>query len=164
VPPNHMVHMGERLAHAGHVDTWMERLPTHLTSEQLVSAFEQAFTALWRRAQQTLGAVTLSAIVDRVLLDVSARFPLLATLKLEDGVGVQFGELHQRARAEDAEQLRKGMRLVLIQFLTVIGNLTGEILTPALHVELSNARVEDLTARPAEHAASKPRESEGMER
>jgi hypothetical protein len=111
----------------------------------MVSAFEQGFGALWRRASRTLGDVTVSAIVERGLHDVSANIPLLTALKVENGVGVQFGGLRRNLRPENVDQLREGMRSTFIHLLTIIGNLTGDILTPALHVELSNARVEDLT-------------------
>jgi hypothetical protein len=138
--------LGEHSEHAAHVDTWIERLPNHLAPEQMVSAFEQGFTALWRRSARTLGDVTVSAIVDRGLNDVAATFPLLRALKVENGVGVQFGELRRNIRPEHVDQLRQGMRSMLIQLLTIMGTLTADILTPALHAELGNARVEDLTA------------------
>lgn len=128
--------MLEESPHTAAVDGWLERLPERITPEQLVSAFEQAVDSLWRRTEFTLGSITLSAIVARVLHDVSGECPLLATLKLADGTGIQFDELRQRVRAEDVEHLRKGMRRFLLQFVGVIGNLTGQILTPALHAEL----------------------------
>jgi hypothetical protein len=137
--------VGEHSEHAAHVDTWIARLPKHLTPEQMVSAFEQGFSALWRRTSRTLGDVTVSAIVERGLHDVSANIPLLTALKVENGVGVQFAGLRRNIRPENVDQLREGMRSTFIHLLTIIGNLTGDILTPALHVELSNARVEDLT-------------------
>ena len=138
-------HVAEHSEHAAYVDTWIARLPKQLTPGQMVSAFEQGFTALWRRAARTLGEVTVSAIVDRVLHDVSATFPLLSGLKVQNGVGVQFGELRGNIRPEHVDQLREGMRAMLVHLLTLVGNLTADVLTLALHVELSNVRVEDLT-------------------
>jgi hypothetical protein len=35
-------------------------------------------------------------------------------------------------------ELVAGIRFVLVEFLTVLGNLTAEILTSELHAELSN--------------------------
>jgi hypothetical protein len=158
--------MREPSEHTAYVDTWFDGLPENLSPRHLVSAFEQTFTALWRRAQRTLGDVTVSAIVDRVLHEASARYPLFGALKVEGGIGLQFGELRQRVRPEDAEQLREGMRAMLIQFLTVMGNLTADILTPALHVELSGVRVEDLTTfkdRQLQHQAEQEGESEATQ-
>src|SRR5688572_29243327 len=101
----------------------MERVPERLAPEQLVSAFEQGITALWRCTQHMLGAVTLSAIVHRVLHDISKDFPLLAILKIEDGSGVHFNDLRQRMLSQDARQLREGMRAFFLRFLSLLGNL-----------------------------------------
>src|SRR6476661_7289565 len=105
--------MSDSSEHAAYVNTWVERLPGSLAPDQLVSAFEQGFGVLWRRSERTLGDVTVSAIADRVLDDVSAEVPLLAVLKVEHRVGIQFGELRRRVRAEDVDQIREGMRAVL---------------------------------------------------
>jgi hypothetical protein len=135
--------MREASAHAAQVDAWVRELPQGLAPEQLVSVFEQSFFALWRRAELTLGEVTVAAIAERVLHDASVEFPLLAALKADDGV--QFGELRGLVKREDATQLREGMRSTLTQFLTVMGNLTANILTPALYSELSLVGVTDLS-------------------
>lgn len=133
--------MGDPSQHAAYVDTWVDQLPGTLAPEQLISVFEQGFNALWRRAQRTLGEVTVAAIADRVLRDASQQYPVLSPLKVEADIGVQFGDLRRRIRQEDIEQLREGMRLTLTQLLTVLGNLTADILTPALQMELNGVRV-----------------------
>jgi len=158
--------MSEHPEHAKLVDAWIGRLSEDLPPQRQVAAFERGFTAVCRRAQRTLGEVTVSAIVDRVLHDASARFPLLAILKAEADAGVRFGELRQSVKPEDIRQLREGMRAALILFLTVLGNLTADILTPALHRELHGTDVESLTPaddRPPRRAARPRRESGGMD-
>jgi hypothetical protein len=143
--------VSEESKHAVRVDGWMERVPERLAPEQLVSAFEQGFTALWRRTEHTLGAVTLSAIIHRVLHDVSKGFPLFAILKIEGGCRVNFDDLRQRAPSLDARQLREGMRAFFLRFFALIGILTGDTLTPALHAALDNVTLDDLaTAHGAE--------------
>ena len=149
------------------VEAWVDRVTKTLAPEQLVVAFEQGFAALWRRAESTLGEVTVSAIAERVLHDVAEQFPVLAALKVEAGAGVQFGELRGKVRPEDAAHLRDGIRATLIQFLTVMGNLTADILTPALHGALNQVSVEDLSANgdhPPRTLADMHRESEGLTR
>jgi hypothetical protein len=113
----------------------MERVTKGLPSDQLAQAFEQAFSALWRRAHQTLGDVTLAAIVDRVLYTGAERFPVLGELKVE-GTGLRWAELRQKAHGVPRAELADAIRFVLVEFLTVLGNLTADILTPALHAEL----------------------------
>jgi len=120
------------------VDLWLARVDEVSTSPAwLIQAFEAAFGALWRRASVTLGEVTLSAVLDRVLVTASGRFPLLASLRVEIG-GPSAEALRTRGAEADRNELQAAIRCVLSHFLTVLGSLTAEILTPVLHAELSN--------------------------
>jgi hypothetical protein len=146
--------------HSVCVDAWVERAAEGLPPAGLVRRFEQAFGALWRRARVTLGEVTLGAIVDRVLYSASERHPILATLRLES-TGLRCEELAGRADGLPRAELAEGIRFVLTEFLTVLGNLTAEILTPALHAELSKfAEGED---RAEAGSPSAPGPDEGAE-
>ena len=62
--------------------------------------------------------------------------PLLESLEMEPG-GINCRLLHESANSESKGELTKGIRFVLVEFFVVIGNLTAEVLTPALHSELS---------------------------
>jgi hypothetical protein len=131
--------MTDENEHDACVEAWMRAAAGGgASSEELVRAFDQAFGAMWRRAQLTLGDVTLTAIVDRVLYNAIERFPHLAPLSLEAG-GIRCEELLRGAAAVPRQELAAGIRFVLLEFLTVLGNLTAEVLTPALHTALSRA-------------------------
>ena len=106
------------------------------SSEQLGQLFERAMAALWNRAYLTLGEVTLTAIVDRVLYGAVEQFPSFGSLKVEES-GIDFQEFRKQNKNFSADELTEGMRFVVTEFMVVIGNLTAEILTPALHMELS---------------------------
>ncbi|HEX7600673.1 MAG TPA: hypothetical protein VF316_03670 [Polyangiaceae bacterium] len=97
--------------------------------------------ALWRRSVVTLGEITLWAVVDRVLYMVSETHPFLSTLTVEK-TGLRFDGFREQGGALDAN-LRPAVRLVLVEFLTVLGHLTDEILTPALHAELSKVALDE---------------------
>jgi hypothetical protein len=131
--------------HATCVDTWLSRSGNDLSRDDRLRLFRVALDALWVRARTTLGEVTLTAITERVLYNASERFPFLSSLKVEPGRGPQSRELADRLGAIDASELVRGVRFILVEFLTVIGNLTAEILTPELHEELLR------TAVPASH-------------
>jgi hypothetical protein len=140
--------------HGACVQAWLERAKG-LPLEQLLRAFEQGFGVMWGRAHQTLGNVTLSAIVDRVLYVAAEKYPMLAALELTES-GIHCQGLHQRAGTLDRGELVEGVRFVMVEFLTVLGNLTAEILTPALHAALSGVSpeaaagsVEEFSAEPA---------------
>jgi len=87
--------------------------------------------------------VTLTAIAERVLHNASERFSLLWSLKIEPTRGIQCRELSDRIGSVEPAELREAIRFVLVELLTVLGNLTAEILTPALHAEISKVTLSD---------------------
>jgi len=121
--------------HSACVDEWMARAASRVPSERLLGVFDLGFATLWSRAHQTLGDVTLMAIVDRVLYIAIEQYPFLSALKV-DPTGLRCQELQQRAGSVHRDQLAAAVRFVLVEFLTVLGSLTAEILSPALHAEL----------------------------
>ena len=120
------------------VSSWIERAAGGLSGEERVQLLELALAALWRRSYRTLGDVTVAAIMDRVVHNAIERFPVLAGLRVEASAVSCLG---LRAQASDmqgagAAQLLEAMRFVLVEYLTVLGNLTADIFTPALRDEL----------------------------
>ena len=155
--------MREDPKHVARVDALMSRLPDHASPEELVTAFDLAINALWRRTEVTLGSITLSAIVERVLHQTSRTYPLLAVLTVDGHSGVQFVDLRRRISTQDVKLIRQGMHTCLLAFLTIIGTLTGEILTPALHGTLDDLALEDLdrTAEPRAPRTTNPKRQQG---
>jgi hypothetical protein len=123
----------EETDHAAAVGAWLSAAGT-LRAEQLLDLFDRGVRALWQRAQRALGEVTLTAIADRVIHVASAHHPLLSGLKIEQGV-VRADALH--SGSANVDELLAAVRFVLVELLTVLGSLTAEILTPALHAELA---------------------------
>lgn len=126
--------------HAAAVEAWLGRAAGDRSPVVLLPLFEAALGALWRRTKVTLGDVTLTAIVERVLYNAADSFPAFSSLKVGPNAEIEWREFRERAGALASAELTDGIRLALVEFLTVIGNLTAEILTPELHAEL--ARVE----------------------
>ena len=132
----------DEASHAAHVEAWLDGAAKNLPPARLVTLFERALGALWKRAHFTLGEVTLTAIVDRVLYTATEKYPFLSTLKVE-GSGIRFDEFRKQGAVQHDRHLPEVVRFVLVEFLTVLGNLTDEILTPALHAELSKVALEE---------------------
>jgi hypothetical protein len=122
--------------HAVFVDGWLKRSAKDLQPEVLLALFEAALGALWAATKTTLGEVTLTAIAERVVFNTAEKFPRFSVLEVEPANGIQVRELRQQIGSVGSSQLREGFRFVLVEFLTVLGNLTAEVLTPELHAEL----------------------------
>lgn len=120
------------------VAAWAARIGPDLPPRQMIDAFENAFDRLWQRARRTLGDITLVAISDRVLDTASRQCGVLDAVSIGDG-GLNFDKLRERANETDRAELLLAAQVVLIEFLTVLGKLVADILTPALHAELANA-------------------------
>jgi hypothetical protein len=128
--------MAHRLAHQERVAAWIARL-VGAPATQLVDALDGVVGALWRRAQQPLGDTTVRAIVSRVVLSSASRHPVLATLHARtEGVSCEALRAAAAGGAVDAAELRAAADDLLVELLTVLGALTGNVLTPALHGEL----------------------------
>lgn len=128
-------------SHAACVDTWLATEASSLSAADWRRLLERALTSLSRRAGRTLGEVTLGAILDRVLYTAVERYPDLAALQLEGDRVRWAGEPPTGGDAGEAG-LEAG-RFVLLELLTVLGILTGDILTPALHRELATVTMAD---------------------
>jgi hypothetical protein len=79
--------------------------------------------------------VTLTAIVERALYTATEQFAFLASLEVHAS-GLRCQALRSQAGLRH-DQVSAAIQFVLEEFLTVLGNLTAQILTPALHAELS---------------------------
>lgn len=117
------------------VSRWFGQAADRSSVEPFLHAFEQAFAALWQRAHLTLGSVTLTAIVDRVICNAAERCPMLSALTVDE-TGLRCQQLREQASGCRQEDLERGARFVLVEFLTILGRLTAGVLSPALHAEL----------------------------
>jgi hypothetical protein len=139
--------MPEPSGHGAFVAAWAERATDACSQPQLIELLELALNRLYTSAGTLLGEVTLAAIVDRVLFKASERHSFLANVTLEASK-ISCKKLQALAEAPDEDALKDGLRFVMTEFLSVLGKLTAEILTPGFHDELSKLD------KPAPHAHS----------
>jgi hypothetical protein len=131
--------MTEDDEHDAAVRAWVATLG-ELPPDLLLTAFTRAFDAVRRRAQTTLGDVTLLAVGERVLYDAHDRFPAFSSVRL-DAAGIDCADVVARGReALRVEEIRGFVGFMLAELLRVLGALTADVLTPALHRELLATR------------------------
>ncbi len=149
--------MGDNGGHAAFVDAWLAKRAQKLGADDLLALFDVANRALWARARSTLGEVTLMAIAERVLFIAAEKHPFLSVLTADATEGYRCAHLASQADTMKSEDLVRGLRFVLVEHLSVIGNLTAEILTTELHAELQLVGV-------ARRPAPKGRNEKGRKR
>ncbi len=132
--------------HAERVDRWLAQAAKGLSEEGRLLLFEQAVGALWRRAHVTLGEITLGAVTERVLYFATEKYPFLSPVKVEQD-GVHFERLEESLSSHGHAAITEAFRFVLIELLSVLGNLTDEIITPSLHSELSKVAIKETKPR-----------------
>jgi len=151
--------MDDRAKHERCVDEWLARQPRG-DSEVAVEQFNEASAALWECSSETLGDVTVAAIAERVLLVSTERFPVLAPLAVLPSRGIQAPEDLVSEDTRSEQRLAAGLRFVLIETLSVLGNLTGGILNQELHATFDPPRVRT----PRSDGAGKRRRKPGAKR
>jgi hypothetical protein len=152
----------ENAAHARCVERWLGGSSKELSPQGLLDLLDAALGVLWARTEETLGEVTLTAIMERVLSRVSEKSPSFSSLVIEPSGGIQLGALREQVTSVDRGQLLGGIRFVLVEFLTVLGNLTAELLTKELHAELSAVALpKAATAERLVRVADEPSPSRG---
>lgn len=128
-----------RGSHAREVEAYLAQI--HQPS-LLLSQADRAVRALWDRMSSRLGEVTVRAIVERVVVLTGTRSPCLGGLRVKDG-HIDFDGLRAHVATHACPDLRGAIASLLVELLTVVGNLTAEVLTPSLHACLEELGPEE---------------------
>lgn len=141
-----------RSSHIAVVDAWLEKNAKNSSPEELIHLFEKATHAVCERALVTLSGITLEVVLDRVLHQSKEDFPYLAEVRAET-IKVNFSGLLAKIDSCKSDALLAALRHLLVELLTVLGNITAEVLTAPLHRELLKVKRErngsqDLSLRP----------------
>ena len=121
--------------HRALVKLWEEKNTNVLNDEQLLQVYGSAFQAIEKCCSATLSRVTINVVIDRVLHLGSEKFPILSLVEI-DHSGLCLKGLTQNIKNYKTEELKKALTYLIVEFLTVIGNITSDVLTASLHKEL----------------------------
>ncbi|GAC1353673.1 MAG: hypothetical protein NVSMB47_06530 [Polyangiales bacterium] len=119
--------------HARCIDEWVLHHGIAST-EELTDAFERALRALWNRASAPLGEGTLSVVMTSVLNKALQRHPSIRGLSVAPS-GVRYDRSVDDAMTP--AEARLALREILVELLSLLGEMTAQVLTPALHDSLS---------------------------
>lgn len=128
--------------HEKQVSLWEQKLTKGLTSEELVELYAYALERIEKRALKTLSAITLMVVFDRIIHQNKTAFPALAEIKNNEN-STKFYLYSIPSKNFQAEQIAPALRCMLIEILNVLGRITANILTDALHSELQSVTWEE---------------------
>lgn len=144
-----IVHRNE--SHANQVNEWDAKICAGLDLKSFVRTYECAIQAVENRSLITLSSVTLKVVVDRALNESIEKFALLSWATVEPE-RIDLSRLLEKCESYDPTEIRKALRFLLIKILNVLGNITADVLSPALHSELMLVNAETILAPSEFHA------------
>ncbi len=117
------------------VKNWEDKNAKDLGEGPHVQLFIRALDSIQNVARITLSRVTLKVIIDRVLHQSKAIYPMLGDVKIKDE-SLNFNDLLAQMDQYDPDLLIPALRHLLIELLSILGRITADILTGPLHKEL----------------------------
>lgn len=129
--------MTDMTLHERCVTAWLEsRGARQADATRMTELLLAGLQAILERARPSLGDVTVAAIVQRAVHTAERRHRELAQLGLRVTDGATIGITSSLA---PRVELRAAVAFVLTEVLQVLGGLTADALTPALHAALAAA-------------------------
>jgi hypothetical protein len=142
--------------HSAFISKWLKTLSPK-SPHQVEKALHHALSLVWHRSHVTLGEVTLTAIVERVLYGGYQTYPWLKEVVVSEH-GPNFDSISKNPDSE----LHEGLQYVLVELLNVLGKLTAEALTHHLYSEL--AKVKHIDVNPLSEVGSKGSNKSGSKK
>lgn len=124
--------------HLIQVEAWKQQ-NSAVSSHEMPRLQIKAIQAVRRRSLESLSNVTVTAVVDRTLLENQEKFPILSSVTY-DAQGLQFNKLLEETHNSQSDELREALQELLIELLDVFGKITADILTKYLHQELMSVK------------------------
>ncbi len=95
-----------------------------IKDEEKIVLYEELFKKIWDRVVISLGVITVTALVRRIIRKSSQRFPFLGALTVNNE-GVNFLILKTKIRSEELENIKEGFEELIINLIDLLVELTG---------------------------------------
>lgn len=136
--------------HLEHINDWLEKAANGLPSDKLARLFGETLKRFSNRASQTLNNTTLLAILKRVLYLSAEKYPVLSKLKVES-TGIATDQFKDQFNNVDPKELTDAFRFLMNELLTMLGELTANILPTTLEEQLQDAELRNQSSERVEH-------------
>ena len=120
--------------HTKQVEAWKKK-NSGLSDKELPRLFINGILAVRSRSLGTLSNVTVTVVVDRVLLECQERFSILSHLS-SDSQGIHFDKFSVHIEDSKPREIQDALEELLLELLEAFGKITADILTKNLHKEL----------------------------
>lgn len=131
--------------HTQQVEEWASQDADKLSAKMQVQLYAMAVEAIEIRSRNTLSSVTVLAVVDRVIHESKEKIPILFPVTI-DSNGMNLSGLLETCEACKKADLSKALRFLLTELLTILGDITADILTDPLHQELKKVTSDQISA------------------
>lgn len=125
--------------HEAKVRVWLKETTTGMDASELIDHFEYAITVIWSRAADTVSDVTVAAVFDRVLTEAVHLHPCLALYNIQNG-HLKLDKCRTELMLKTNEEIAQIMLFVFTEFLTILGNITAEVISNQMHKSLSQCQ------------------------
>lgn len=125
---------------AKHIDAWFEQAARGLPSEGLACLFGDTLKTLSKRASLTLNKNTLMAIFKRVFNRCAEKYPVLSGLKVESS-GIPIDQFSLQFNKVDTAELKEAFGFLITELITILSNLTADILPTSLEEQKSSSEL-----------------------
>lgn len=130
------MNQSQKPEHAKKVDEWISKSVVGLEQVDQARVFASAILAIENRILLTLSSITWKAILERALSQSIEQHPLLSGIKVE-AHGLSIAGLLPTLQSEQTNQVIESFRFFIIELMTIVGNLTAEVLSEPLYRVLS---------------------------
>lgn len=135
--------------HIKMVEAWMKK-NSALSDPELTQLLINGILAIRSKSLATLSNVTVTAVIDRILLECQEHFSVLSQIT-NDSKGLNFKDFSSKLMDFKPSETQEALKEFLLELLEVFGNITADILTISLHKDLMTV---------THQASSKEREPE----
>lgn len=127
------------LNHSGNVHAWLASAQKGLSSQDLIDLFGLGLDSVWTSAEKIISDVTLIAVFDRVAAYGQALYPWVPMIPLKAN-RPDLASMRAAAASIDRKETLMLIQILLTEYVSILGAMTGETLTPRMHRALKTVR------------------------